>query len=80
MNFCLITFRSVTSAQRGERLLRNAGLDCHLRRTPRWMEEQGCGYSLRILMDDLYKCKAILDRNQVQYKKIYTPDDGVQGI
>ena len=33
-----ITFRSVTVAQRGERLLRSGGIDCVLQRTPRWME------------------------------------------
>ncbi len=80
MSFGLITFRSVTAAQRGERALRNAGIDCNLRRTPRWMEEQGCGYSLRVSMNDLQQCKNILDRNQVRYKKIYTPEDGVQGV
>ena len=29
-----ITFRSVTVAQRGERLLRSGGIDCVLQRTP----------------------------------------------
>lgn len=80
MNSCLITFRSVTVAQRGERVLRNAGLECYLRRTPKWMEEQGCGYSLKVLTGDLHMCKSILDRNQVRYKKIYTPDDGVHDL
>lgn len=80
MIFCLITFRSITAAQRGERILRKAGLDCHLRRTPKWMEEQGCGYSLQVATEYLHKSKAILDRNQVPYKRIYTPNDEVQDI
>ena len=48
MRFCYITFRSVTPAQKGEGVLRRAGVDCTMQRTPRWMEEQGCGYSLRL--------------------------------
>ena len=48
MMLYLITFRSVTFAQRGERALRQAGINCELQRTPRWMEESGCGYSLSV--------------------------------
>ena len=48
-----ITFRSVTVAQRGERLLKNSGIDCILQRTPRWMEERGCGYCLRVRPTDI---------------------------
>ena len=52
MKFYYITFRSVTFAQRGERVLQKAGLRCTLQRTPRWMEEQGCGYCLRLWTKD----------------------------
>ena len=45
---CFITFRSVTFAQRGESELKRVGISCNIQRTPRWMEEQGCGYSLRV--------------------------------
>ena len=47
MKYSLITFRSVTPAQRGERVLQRQGYSCSLQRTPRWMQEQGCGYSIR---------------------------------
>ena len=46
MKFYYITFRSVTFAQRGEKVLKKEGIRCTLLRTPRWMEEQGCGYAL----------------------------------
>ena len=37
----LITFRSVTYAQRGERVLNRAGERDRVESTPRWMEEKG---------------------------------------
>ena len=44
MKKCIITFRSVTPAQRAEEVLRRAGVECSIQRTPKWMEEKGCGY------------------------------------
>ena len=41
MDTCLITFRSVTPAQRGENLLRREGITCSLQRTPKVLAEQG---------------------------------------
>lgn len=71
MNDCYITFRSVTPAQRAEGLLRRTGVDCKLQRTPRWMEEQGCGYSLRLHQKDAQSAGQILKNNGVSYRKIY---------
>ena len=53
MRIFIITFRSVTFAQRGERLLNRNNHRCILQRTPKWMEQQGCGYSLRIKTEDI---------------------------
>lgn len=71
MKYCLITFRSVTPAQRGESALRLAGVDCTLSRTPRAMEEQGCGYSLRLRPTDGARGAAILRRQQIPFRKVY---------
>lgn len=71
MNHCLITFRSVTPAQRAEALLRRAGIACDLRRTPRWMEEQGCGYSLRLRLQDVQRATELLRGNQLSFRKVY---------
>lgn len=65
----LITFRSVTPAQRGEALLKKQGLYCTLRRTPRWMEEKGCGYSL--LVKDGMGAVALLRNHQIPFRKVY---------
>ena len=71
MKYCLITFRSVTPAQRGESMLRRVGIDCVLTRTPRAMEEQGCGYSLRLRPVDAARAAAVLRQHQISYRKIY---------
>ena len=44
----LITFRSVTLAQKGERALKQAEIFCSLQRTPKMLSERGCGYCLRL--------------------------------
>ena len=68
---CMITFRSVTPAQRGEGLLRRAGIGCALSRTPKRMEQQGCGYSLRI--DTAYVPTAVqlLREHRIPFRKVY---------
>lgn len=71
MNICYITFRSVTPAQRAERILRSFGVVCTVVRTPKWMEEQGCGYSLRVPQKFLNQSKKILDEKNIPYRKIY---------
>ena len=71
MKDCFITFRSVTFAQRGERELKRAGIACSLRRTPRWMEEQGCGYSIRLRCPDMMAAVELLKGKQIPYRKVY---------
>ena len=76
MNISFITFRSVTVAQRGEEALRRIGIDCTLQRTPRWMQERGCGYCLRLRERDARAAAAQLRLNQIPISKIYRQDDG----
>ena len=71
MKKCFITFRSITPAQRGDILLRRAGFRCSLRRTPRWMEERGCGYSVEIPLEDAGNCVGVLRGNKVPFRKVY---------
>ena len=74
MNF--ITFRSVTPAQRGQRALQQAGMDCALLRTPRWMEERGCGYCLRLRPEDTDRAVALLRQGKLTFSKVYADRDG----
>lgn len=76
-NYWLITFRSVTFAQKGERVLREAGIDCTLQRTPRELSKQGCGYCLRVRAKEVMNAVELLRERQVSYSKTYAlKDDG----
>ena len=61
----------MTYAQRGERTLQAAKIRCTLQRTPRWMEEQGCGYCLRLRTKELAPAAELLAREGVPYRKLY---------
>lgn len=71
MGTLVITFRSVTPAQRADRVLRGVGLRCYLGRTPRWMEEQGCGYSLRVHYTELEAVRTVLHSHKIAYRRVY---------
>ena len=71
MDRCFVTFRSVTFAQRGEQILKKAGIGCRLQRTPKWMEEQGCGYCLVLEKVQLFRAAERLRQAQVPFRKLY---------
>ena len=75
MGMHFITFRSVTPAQRGQRLLQQADMDAALLRTPRWMEERGCGYCLRLRPEDTAKAVALFRQAGLNFSKIYAGTD-----
>ena len=71
-----ITFRSITPAQQGQRLLRRSGVEAVLQRTPRWMEEKGCGYCLRLSEQDCVRAVSLLRQTGLQFQKVYAGDNG----
>ena len=71
MKYCMITFRSVTPAQRGEEALRKAGISCYLSRTPRQLEEMGCGYCLRLSRVQLTVALGRLMSGGISYQRAY---------
>lgn len=71
MKLYYITFRSVTYAQRGEKLLTENHYRCQLRRTPRWMEERGCGYCLQMTLGDIMPPVLLLKNAGIPLRKVY---------
>ena len=71
MKAYLITFRSITLAQRAEAVLGRNNIQCHVRRTPRWMEDRGCGYAGEARLGDIEQGTAILRRQGIPYRKTY---------
>lgn len=80
MQSFFITFRSVTYAQKGERLLEAQGIPCSLQRTPRWMEEQGCGYCLKLRRAE--PAVDALRQARVPFRRVYRqlPDGNVEEV
>ena len=80
MKAYLITFRSVTYAQRAQQALSREGIRCNLRRTPRWMEQRGCGYAVEARLADIGLGTRILGREGISYRKTYrlTEDGAVE--
>lgn len=72
MGFYFITFRSVTFAQRAEKLLNHRGIRVGLMRTPRWMEEQGCGYALKLWTNDIIDVVTGLRESRIQLRRVYS--------
>ena len=77
MDACLITFRSVTPAQRGEGILRREGMHVFVQRTPRKLAEQGCGYSIQLRCDQIPRAVEILRQKGIAYGKTYRIRDGI---
>lgn len=71
MKSFFITFRSITQAQRAERAFGRAGYSCVLRRTPRWMEERGCGYGVEVKVAQLKEGLAVLRLEKIPFRKSY---------
>ena len=72
----MITFRSVTYAQRGERSLGRRGISGNVGRTPKWMEQQGCGYGLTLRTSNIYTAAEILRQEGIAWRRIYVWNGG----
>ena len=70
----LITFRSVTYGQKGERVLKRGGINCYLRRTPKILTPKECSYALQVRHENLSQALELLQREQVQFGKVYAMD------
>lgn len=70
----LITFRSVTFAQRGQSWLRKAGIDSSIQRTPAGLSDRGCSYCLRLRQWDIRQAIDLLQ--ELPYSRVFYQTDG----
>ena len=71
MKTYLITFRSITLAQRAEKAMEQNNIHSRIRRTPRWMEERGCGYAVEVKLIDIEQGLMILRQQGIPFRKGY---------
>ena len=76
MKSYLITFRSITYAQRAEQTLMALGKKSRLRRTPRWMEDRGCGYGLEVTAAEVGELLAVLRQQQIPWGRVWLAHPG----
>ena len=71
MKTFFLTFRSITQAQRAERAFAKAGMAVVLRRTPRGMEERGCGDGAEVNCPDLKAVLEVRRWEKIPFRKSY---------
>ena len=76
MDWYHITFRSITPAQRGERVLKQKGIDVALMRAVRQLSAEGCGYSLRIKPKDGGQAVALLRESKIPFRRVFHQQNG----
>ncbi len=67
----LITFRSITFAQKAQWALGRRKIQCTIQRTPKALTERGCGYCLRLSEQDAPFAVTVLQREKLTYEKLY---------
>lgn len=75
MKVCFITFRSITYSQRAQEVLRRGGIGTSLGRTPRYLEQKGCGYSLKLAFGAAERAMQLLRQNAVPFGRLYCQND-----
>ena len=71
----LITFRSVTFAQRAQTRLSRGGINSSILRTPAGLSDRGCSYCLRLRQWDIKNALDLLQ--DLPYSKVFFQvDDG----
>ena len=77
MDHYLIIARSVTYAQRMQRVLARAGIRCQIFRAPRELTELGCAYAVRVAMSDLTAALTTIHRESLDPVQIFLYQRGI---
>lgn len=79
---CYFTFRSVTYAQRAQRVLASEDIPSELRRAPKNMSVKGCGYALRVRSEKAARAAAALQNGGAAYNAVYRmrPDGTAEAV
>ena len=77
MDHYLIIARSVTYAQRMQRVLARAGIRCQIFRAPRELTELGCAYAVRVAVSDLTAAWTTIHRESLDPVQIFLYQRGI---
>ena len=76
MEQSLIIARSVTHAQRMQKLLGRSGIRSGIFRAPRELTDLGCAYAVQIQRPDLTQALMLLHRERLEPVQIYLEQKG----
>lgn len=71
----LLTFRSLTYAQQGARVLERTGISCAIVRIPKEISSRGCSYGLSVPERHIYNAKAGLQKSGFMPERIFSRRD-----
>ena len=77
MDHYLIIARSVTYAQRMQRVLARAGIRCQIFRPPRDLTNLGCAYAVRVAVSDLTAALTTIHRESLDPVQIFLYQRGI---
>ena len=80
MEYYLILARSVTYAQRMQRVLERAGIRCRIFRAPRDLSGLGCAYVVRIAGEDLTAALTVVHREGLGPTQVFLDRNGYQEV
>ena len=73
----LLLARSVTYAQRMQKVLDRAGIRCRIFRAPRTLTDMGCAYAVYVAVEDMTTAFDILRRSSLAPVKIFFNQQGM---
>lgn len=77
MEHYIILARSVTYAQRMQKVLSRAGIRCQIYRAPRDLTDLGCAYAVRLVAGSLPAALAALHQESLNPVQIFLYQKGV---
>lgn len=69
------TFRSVTAALNGKRVLQELGIRSKVMRTPGELQSNGCGYCLMLSEELAVKAQSVFQMENIRYIKGYRREE-----
>lgn len=67
----LLTYRSLTYAQKTSKILERAGIGVSIVRTPQEISSEGCGYALKIRSGELKRALTLLRVSDASPKRVF---------
>ena len=71
MDNYMLTYRSLTYAQKASRIIERAGISVAIVRTPQEVSNEGCGYALKVREKDIKRIIWILNKESTLPRKVY---------